>query len=111
MTSVDALRPGMTGVWVVHTQGSSHVFDLDRMTWRRIPSPSSGFGPQPTDGVEHTITEMRFWPRVGSLFVLWIDDCDSGVTKERWHRSSRIRLIERRDAAAADGGPEQWSDA
>lgn len=36
---VTALTPEMSGRWLVTTQGSAHVWDLDAMTWERRPGP------------------------------------------------------------------------
>jgi len=39
---VDALSPESTGRWLITTQGSQHIWDLDAMTYWRLPGNASG---------------------------------------------------------------------
>ena len=40
--TVTELTPGMGGRWLVTTRGSQHVFDLNTMTYTRIPGAGQG---------------------------------------------------------------------
>lgn len=41
---VDELADGMRGRWVVASQGSTHLWDLDALTYTRRPGPTSPSG-------------------------------------------------------------------
>lgn len=91
--TVDALTPGMTGRWLVTTQGSRHVWDLDAMTYQRIPG--AGRGQFAYDLRVVKITRVERWPRVGDVFHVMYDDPREPTRWEQWRRSSAIRRIER----------------
>jgi len=99
--TVTELGPGMGGRWLVTTRGSQHVWDLDRMTYTRIPG--AGRGQFLGDGVPQRIWRIGTWPRVGSEFYLeWDWTYDSVQTR----LSSTVQRIER----LADGEPETDED-
>lgn len=98
---VDRLEPEMRGRWRVVSQNSQHVWDLDEMTYQRLPGQQSNAFDG--DGVAAPIFTVRVWPEVGSRFWVYVDDAVDG-TVTQWRISSRIRSIvpEGRDAGQAD---------
>lgn len=89
--AVDALEPGMGGLWLVTTQGSEHIWDLDKMTYRRIPGAAQFAG----DDETHAVTRVSLWPRVGQVFLVWYDDPEDPSRLDQFRRSSIVRTIER----------------
>lgn len=83
MTS--AITPGVTrGKWRIITQGSEHIWDLDKRTWLRVQH--DGLNPMPEiDNRERPLDSIMRWPVVGGTFYV--------VSGERWHQSSTIRAI------------------
>jgi hypothetical protein len=55
--TVDALHAELGGRWLVTSQGSRHIWDLDAMTYQRLP----GNGPKQFDydGEVHHITRVQ----------------------------------------------------
>lgn len=94
---VDRLEPEMRGRWRVVTQTSQHVWDLDAMTYQRLPGlQSNAFD---GDGFAAPIFTVRVWPEVGSRFWVYVDDAVD-VTVTQWRISSRIRSIKPEDQEA-----------
>jgi hypothetical protein len=89
----EELTPGMGGRWLVTTLGSSHEWDLDAMTYMRMPSPVSRSGPFPMDGQPMPITRIGRWPRIGSTSLIWYDDPAEPSRHEHWRQSSTILSI------------------
>jgi hypothetical protein len=105
------LTPEMTGRWLVRTQGSWHLWDLDAMTYMREPGPESKSGSFAHDGKPMTITRVDFWPKVGATSLVFYDDPDD-PTKEQWRWSSTIRMISPAGPAGqrdAEEGPDRES--
>ena len=103
-TDVQELTPGMSGVWLVRSRAAtSHVWDLDAMTYRR--QTGQGSTPMEHDNVTVPITRVLAWPAVGQRSMVFFDDPDN-PSWEHWRICSRIRSITRLDAdrAAVDGG-------
>lgn len=99
--TVTELTAGMGGTWLVTTQGSEHVWNLDDMTYMRIPGVHSLAGAFSHDGEAHPITRIGRYPRVGDVSVVWFDDPDNPLTRELFRQSSTIVSIER---IVGDGG-------
>jgi len=87
---VSELAPGMTGRWLVATQGSTHEWNLDTLTYMRIPGPDSLSGPFTLDLERIRITRVSRWPCVGSTTLLFYDDPMRPFDLEHWRQSSRI---------------------
>lgn len=96
---VDRLAPDLGGRWLVTTQGSEHVWDLDAMTYQRLPG--LGRGQFDHDRTVVAIGRVEVWPAVGSCSLLFYDDPDRPCTHEQWRMSSLIRRICR----LPDSGP------
>lgn len=90
---VDALTPEMNGSWMVKTQGSQHVWNLDQLTYTRIPGPHSRSGGFAFDHRPMAITRVERWPRVGSTSLLWYNDPTGPDHAEHWRQSSKIVSI------------------
>lgn len=90
---VEALTPEMRGTWLVKTQGSEHLWDLDCMTYTRKPGSRSLSGAFTFDHRAVLITRVERWPRVGSTSLLWFDDPSNGEQAEHWRQSSGIVSI------------------
>ena len=102
--SVDELHPGMGGRWLVTTQGSTHVWDLDALTYVRLPGPESLAGAFDCDGEAVGLTRVDRWPKVGATSLLWFDDPDRPMDIERWRQSSKIVSIVGMAASEDDSG-------
>ena len=90
---VDELTPDMKGKWLVTTQGSTHIWDLDDMTYKRQPGKSS---PQFSEDMQIVkLTRVEIWPKVGFRSMLFYDDPDDPQHVEQWRISSRIESIVR----------------
>ncbi|KXO98392.1 Uncharacterised protein (plasmid) [Tsukamurella tyrosinosolvens] len=88
---VQELNADSTGKWLVTTQGSTHIWDLDAGQYTRNPG-STGSGASQGDGDAHAIVAIHAWPRVGESFHIVHD---GGPFEDRWRISSTIRKIER----------------
>lgn len=93
LRQVEQLVPGMKDRWLVASQGSFHLWDLDAMTYSRVPGPSSPSGPFALDLRILLITRVDSWPRVGSRSLVWFDDPADPGGVEQWRQSSRIVSI------------------
>ncbi|MFS3128098.1 hypothetical protein ACLM5J_06810 [Nocardioides sp. Bht2] len=102
-SAVTQLKPGMRGVWLVETQGSSHIWDLDNMTYTRRPGPSSHAGGMRFDGNAMPITRVEAWPKVGESFFVWFDDPDEPQLVEHYRISSTVSGIMRHHGSESDG--------
>lgn len=99
---VQELRADMGGVWLVRSRAAtSHVWDLEAMTYRR--QPDAGSTPMLHDNVTVPITRVLAWPAVGRRSMVFFDDPDD-PTLEHWRICSRIRSITRLDAKGAHVG-------
>jgi hypothetical protein len=90
---VQELTSGMRGCWVVVTQGSLHLWDLDSLTYTRIPGAASPSGAFSFDAQPMAITRIERWPRIGSTSLVWYDDPADPGGREHWRQSSRIVSI------------------
>jgi hypothetical protein len=90
----DRLTARSTGRWLVRSQGSRHLIDLDAMTYQRLPGP--GRARFAHDGHPVRLTRMNRWLRVGSTFLVWVDDPTRPDLLEHWHQSSTIVSITKR---------------
>lgn len=92
---VHELTPAMGGCWLVVTRGSVHEWDLDAMTYTRIPGSSSGSGSFDYDLQSMAITRVQRWPQVGSTSLVFYDDPSFPEGLEQWRQSSPIASITR----------------
>ena len=91
---VEAIETDMGGRWLVTTQGSEHIWDLDDMTYTRMRG--EGRERLKFDGQTQPIASVGRWPRVGATFLVYYNDpTDPHIEQAR--RSSLIRTIERLD--------------
>ncbi|ANE78458.1 hypothetical protein A7U43_03085 [Mycobacterium adipatum] len=91
--SLDELGPGVGGSWLVVTQGSRHEWDLDAMTYMRMPGPASLSGQFAMDGQRLRITRVERWPRVGFTSLVFFDDPTRPLDYEHFRQSSQIESI------------------
>lgn len=94
MTEILELTEDMTGRYLVKTQGSIHLWDLDNKFYVRNPSPESMANRHMPDHVNHrplSWVKVERWPKVGQSFLTILNG------DMPWHRSSTIRSIERLD--------------
>lgn len=92
--TVPELTPDMSGRWLVRAQGSMHIWDLDEMSYIRLPGPHSLSGPFKFDGAPQIIRGVDRWPAVGSTSLLWFEDTVRPGRGGRWRQSSLIDSIE-----------------
>lgn len=105
MDEVLALTPQHRGRWLVTSQGSTHVFDLDLGTYQRTPGP--GRQQFAHDQRPMELTRVERWPMVGDVFFIWLDDPDQPDNLEHWRQSSTIRSI----VSLPAGDPDATGDA
>lgn len=93
-TTTTELNETMTGLWLVTTQGSEHLWDLDAKCYIRNPGPASKSRGIPGyfNGTALYWSHVEIWPKVGSCFYTIFSGCDIP-----WHTSSTIRSIEKID--------------
>lgn len=97
--AVSALHEGLGGCWLVITRTSQHVWNLDQMTYQRLPGPDGqGFV---ADGMVLTITRIGVYPAVGRSSLLFYDDPEN-EQRERWRVSATVVSITRLEACNAD---------
>lgn len=89
---VTELTGGEVGRWLVTTQHSRHLFDLENRTVERIPGPEAQA--MDDDGIQ-SLLEIRTC-RVGQRGY-WTIRSDDDLIEYYWHLSSQIRSIERLD--------------
>lgn len=94
LETVAELGPESVGRWIVETQGSFHIWDLDNFTVIRIPGPDSHAGPFAYDSQPMAITRVTYWPRVGFSSLIWFDDPENPLL-EHYRLSSTVRRIHR----------------
>ena len=91
--AVERLGATTTGVWLVRSRhATTHVWDLNAMTYRRQPGPHSSS--MPYDNVTVPITRVGRWPEVGHNSLVFFDDPDNPLL-EHWRVCSTIRGIVR----------------
>lgn len=71
---VDALTPDMTGRWIIRTQGSDHVWDLDLHLYER--HQLDGLNPMRRDREPLALMPRQVlrWPTVGRYFIIAVYD-------------------------------------
>ncbi|TLP98616.1 hypothetical protein FEF26_04255 [Nesterenkonia salmonea] len=89
------ITPEDTGRWLITSQGTQHIWDLDKMTYMRMPSAASKSGSRVYDNMPMQITRVVWWTEVGDRAYLWFDDLEHPRFFERYRMSSVIRKIER----------------
>lgn len=104
----DEFTPQSTGRWLITTQGTLHIWDLDQMTYVRMPSAAAKPGSMGHDKRPVPLTRVVRWPRVGECSCIWYDDPDSKFW-ERWRVSSEVQKIERLADTQATSDPEDPS--
>lgn len=92
-TRVDHLDPDSTGRWLIHTQGTTHVLDLDNHTYERRPGPTSQHFPH--DHTPLALNRIGVWPQVGGRMLIWCDDPEIPDLIEHFRVTSPIRSIVR----------------
>lgn len=92
---VNELTAELDGRWLVISQGSTHLWDVDNMTYSRFPGSASASGDFPYDAAPMPITRVDRWPAVGSTSLVWYDDPACPETREHWRQSSIIDAIVR----------------
>lgn len=103
--SVQELTGDSTGRWLITTKGTEHIWDLDEMTYTRIPSAASKSGAMAFDNEPMRINRVVWWPKVGERPYLWYDDPERPELWEHYRISSVIKSIERlADSAGAVNG-------
>lgn len=92
--TVEELTPESRGRWLVTTQGSTHLWDLDHMTWARFPGPRSLAGAFLADAEDLPIRKIGRYPKIGDTSLVY---CDSPANPKlcHWRQSSMIAKIER----------------
>lgn len=92
---VDELTSEHTGRWLVTTKSTLHLWDLDAMTYVRMPSEDSKSGSMENDERAVRIGRVVWWPKVGKRPYFWFDDPESPMFFEHWRINSEVQKIER----------------
>lgn len=102
LRTIKSLSPAMRGAWLVRTERSLHLWDLDEMTYTRRPGPSdSGFGGMHWDGRPMPITHVAAWPSLGDNFIVWFDDPEDSDQREHCHSSTAVLTITQSDVSGS----------
>ena len=88
--TVQELTSDMGGVWLVTTQGSTHIWDLDNWTYTR--RPGRGRGNFVGDGVPQRIWSVGRFPKLGESFYVELDE---SLTQVQTRLSTEVVRIER----------------
>jgi hypothetical protein len=88
-----SLGPDDTGSWLITTQGSRHLLELDHgLRYTRLPG--EGRLQLAYDGVPVQLTRIEQWPAVGGSMLIWFDEPTAPLDKENWIQTSTIKAIE-----------------
>jgi len=87
---VTDLATQSSGRWVLHTETSQHVVDLDHRTWERIPGPDAPHIATPNTGILRTFDDLAVG-KTGYLTLV----ADDPLIEYRWARTSLIEQISR----------------
>jgi hypothetical protein len=98
-TYVQSIDETSKGRYLVTTKGSQHIWDLDAMTYQRLPGTGnavliSSRAVFAHDGDVLQITAVERWPEVGHTSLVWFDDPAHPQLLEHWRQSSTIVSIE-----------------
>lgn len=80
--TVTELTAESTGTWLVTTQGTRHLWNLDNLTYERFPAPDSLTGRMLGDCAANPILKIEAYPLVGHSFLLWFR-CDNILVLHR----------------------------
>lgn len=92
--TVEELTAESTGAWLVTTQGTTHIWDMDNRTYERRPGPTTRAGAFEFDGAPQPITHVDIYPKVGGVARVWFDD-PADPYRELFRQSSTVARIER----------------
>jgi hypothetical protein len=95
---VTDLATQQTGRWLLTTETSRHIADLDRRFWERLPGPNAPRYGAPNKGHIRTFDGLK----VGR-FGMIITEPDRALVEYYWAKTSLIRAIDQLDASP-DGG-------
>lgn len=96
--TVTELTEGMGGRWLVVTRDSTHIWDLDAMTYTRHPGANAARMPE--DNTPQPITGIGRYPSVGGRSYV---EFDPGGLSIEWRVCGRIERIERLTSSSGDG--------
>jgi hypothetical protein len=96
---VEELTEESRGKWLVTTQGSTHVWDVNGMLYTRLPGEHSLAGGFALDGEAMPISRVGRYPKVGETSLVFYDD-PSDPRREHWRQFSQIKRIKRIDQEA-----------
>lgn len=103
--TLDKLDAAVSGVWLVISKGSQHMWNLDAMTDTRVPGAARLSGTFALDGRPIPIARVERWPRVGATSLFFFDDPTETARYEHYRQSSRIKSITRVAEIQEDGVP------
>ncbi|WP_150461067.1 hypothetical protein [Nesterenkonia ebinurensis] len=93
------LTAGSGGRWLVTTEGSQSIWDLEKMTYLRSPRRNSVSGALERDHEQWKILQVLRWPQVGDYFHVLFEKPDAPQLANgmiiKFRTSSIIRSIER----------------
>ena len=87
--TVEELTADTRGVWLVNTAGSQHIWDLDAMTYTRLPG--EGRTQWDADGRAWPLLTVAKWPKVGDRPYFHF----LGLFGVEWRLSSEVQHITR----------------
>ena len=99
LLEVRELTGGESGCWVVTTEHSEHMFDLDAGTVERVPGPDavpfSSDRPRPLRTIEQCQVGKRGY---------WTVFSDDFMVEFKWHLSTEVlRIVRVPGTGSADG--------
>jgi hypothetical protein len=101
---VTDLATQSTGRWLLRTETSQHVVDLDRRTWERIPGPDAPRIGTANTGILRTFEGLAVG-KTGYLTLV----ADDPLIEYRWARTSLIEQISRDEGPIPKAAGERRS--
>lgn len=92
--TTEELAPESAGRWLVTTEHSRHIWDLDAMTYTRLPKHPEARR-HDHDATVVRINRVVWWPKVGTRPYLWFDDPENPMFIEHWRINTAVVKIER----------------
>lgn len=92
---VEKITAESTGIYLVKTQGSTHLWNLDEGWYVRNPTRTDSTysevlrGLGGLNGTQQPLEKVERYPEVGGTFMVFLPP------PHNYHRSSQIRSIER----------------
>jgi hypothetical protein len=100
MSEIKQLKADAKGKYLITTQGSQHLWDMDQEPWTWVRMQKDGLNPMYFDERTQYIRIIEAMPAVGGTFRIWWSETPDGMVT--WHISSIIVKIEKVEESTDD---------